>query len=138
MCACFTFQIQTRDGQTTSVPVRWLPSLFEKLQRRRLLARVLRVQVQGVRGLRNLVHEGRRRRGKCAQAVFITVYIIAYTYVIVRTGRVEKMVVDFYPENLGWAGDIGQREPINCKTVGSHPLRGQSRTTNTAAVRLLS
>lgn len=97
---------------------------------------MLRVQVQGVRGLRNLVYEDRRRRGKRELAVFITVYIIAYTYAIVRTGRGEKMVVDFYPENLGWAGDIGQREPINCKTVGSHPLRGQSRTTDTA-VRLL-
>lgn len=66
----------------------------------------------------------------------IYVYIIAYTYEIVRTGREEKMVIDFYPENLGWAREIGQREPINCKTVGSHPLRGQSRTTDTA-VRLL-
>jgi len=71
-----------------------------------------------------------------AIAVFITLYIIAFTYVIVRMGRGEKMVIDFYPENLGWAGEIGQREAINCKTVGSHPLRGQSRTTDTA-VRLL-
>lgn len=97
---------------------------------------MLRVQVQGVRGLRNFVHEDRRRRGKRALAVNIKVYIIAYTYAIVRTGRGEKMVVDFYPENLGWAGDIGQKEPINCKTVGSHPLRGQSSTTDTT-VRLL-
>lgn len=33
-------------------------------------------------------------------------------------------------------GHVGQMKPINCKTVGSHPLRGQSRTTD-AAVRLL-
>jgi len=46
------------------------------------------------------------------------------------------MVVDFYPETLGRAGDIGQREPLNCKTVGSRPLRGQSRTAD-AAVQLL-
>lgn len=52
------------------------------------------------------------------------------------TGRGEKIVVDFYSENLGWEEDIGQREPINCKTVGSHPLRGQSKTTD-AAVRFL-
>lgn len=61
-----TFQIQTRNGQATGVPDWRLPSVFEKLQRRRLFARVLRMQVQGVRGLRHVVHEDRRkpRRGK--------------------------------------------------------------------------
>lgn len=59
------WQEQTgNNGQTTGLPVGRLPRVPEELQGGRLLARVLRLQVQGVRGLRHVIHEDRREPGR--------------------------------------------------------------------------